>query len=87
MKTTLLGKIALFASVSLLTLQTNAQDASKNVKQKFIDQRGKPSLIIFNEKSSYKESDSQKAFKEQLDLKDNSNYTKTKSEKDKLGEI
>ncbi|SEA17511.1 Por secretion system C-terminal sorting domain-containing protein [Flavobacterium gillisiae] len=85
MKTTLLGKIALFASVSLLTLQTNAQDASKNVKQKFIDQRGKPSLIIFNEKSSYKESDSQKAFKEQLDLKDNSNYTKTKSEKDKLG--
>jgi bacillolysin len=85
MKTTLLGKIALFASVSLLTLQTNAQDASKNVKQKFLDQRGRPSLIVFNEKSSYKESDSQKAFKEQLDLKDNSSFTKTKSEKDKLG--
>ncbi|WP_339919333.1 M4 family metallopeptidase [uncultured Flavobacterium sp.] len=85
MKTKLLGKIALFASVSLLTLQTNAQDASKNVKQKFLDQRGKPSLIVFNEKSSYKESDSQKAFKEQLDLKDNSSFTKTKSEKDKLG--
>lgn len=85
MKTKLLGKVALFASVSLLTLQANAQDASKNVKQKFLDQRGKPSLIVFNEKSSYKESDSQKAFKEQLDLKDNSSFTKTKSEKDKLG--
>ncbi|WP_082014113.1 M4 family metallopeptidase [Flavobacterium sp. AED] len=85
MEKKLLGKIALFMTVSLLALETNAQDASKNVKQKFNDERGKPSLIVFNEKSTYKNTDSQKAFKEQLELKDNSNFTKTKTETDKLG--
>ena len=34
MKTKLLGKIALFASVSFFALETNAQDATKNVKRK-----------------------------------------------------
>ncbi|HSN47675.1 MAG TPA: M4 family metallopeptidase, partial [Flavobacterium sp.] len=83
MKKNLLGKIALFATVSLLALETNAQDV--NVKQKFNDERGKPSLIIFNENSTYKSSDSQKVFKEQLELDDKSGFTKTKSETDKLG--
>jgi Zn-dependent metalloprotease len=85
MKRKLLGKMALFTTVSLLALEANAQDASKNVKEKFTDERGKPSLIVFNEKSTYKNTDSQKAFKEQLELKDNSSFTKTKSETDKLG--
>ena len=85
MKTKLLGKIALFASVSFLALQANAQEAGKNIQQKITDERGKPSLIVFNEKSSYKSSDSQKAFTEQLGLKVNSNFSKTKSETDKLG--
>ncbi|MFE3871404.1 M4 family metallopeptidase [Flavobacterium sp. ZS1P70] len=85
MKTKLLGKIALFASVSFLALEANAQDAGKNVKQKITDERGKPSLIVFNEKSTYKSSDSQKAFTEQLGLKVISNFSKTKSETDKLG--
>lgn len=85
MKTKLLGKIAFFASVSFFALEANAQDASKNVKQKITDERGKPSLIVFNEKSTYKSSDSQKAFTEQLGLKVNSNFSKTKSETDKLG--
>lgn len=85
MEKKLLGKVTLFVAASLFTLQSNAQDASKNVKEKFTDKRGKPSLIVFNEKSSYKDSDSQKAFKEQLELKENSRFTKTKSEKDKLG--
>lgn len=76
MKTKLLGKIALFASVSFLALQANAQEAGKNVQQKITDERGKPSLIVFNEKSSYKSSDSQKAFTEQLGLKVNSNFSK-----------
>jgi hypothetical protein len=48
---------ALFASVSLLTLQANAQDAK--CKQKF-STKGKTIINSFNEKSSYKESDSQK---------------------------
>ena len=85
MKTKLFGKIALFASVSFLALEANAQDAAKNVKQKITDERGKPSLIVFNEKSAYKASDSQKALNEQLGLKVNSNFSKTKSETDKLG--
>lgn len=83
MEKKLLGKIALFMTVSLLALETNAQDV--NVKQKFTDERGKPSLIVFSEKSTYKSSDSQKVFKEQLELDDNSGFTKTKSETDKLG--
>ncbi|MFV8365634.1 M4 family metallopeptidase [Flavobacterium sp. XS1P27] len=85
MKTKLLGKIALFASVSFFALETNAQDATKNVKEKFTDERGKPSLIVFNEKSTYKNTDSEKAFREQLELKGNSSFAKTKSETDKLG--
>jgi hypothetical protein len=44
----------------------------------------KPSLV-FNEKSSYKESDSQKAFKEQLDLKTIPALRKQNLRKDKLG--
>ena len=85
MKTKLLGKIALFASVSFFALETNAQDATKNVKEKFTDERGKPALIVFNEKSTYKNTDSEKAFREQLELKGNSSFAKTKSETDKLG--
>lgn len=85
MKTKLLGKIAILATVSIFAFEANAQDANKNVKQKFMDERGKPSLITFNEKSTYKSTDSQKAFLEQLGLKNNSSFSKTKSETDKLG--
>jgi Zn-dependent metalloprotease len=85
MRTKLLGKIAVLATVSIFAFEANAQDANKNVKQKFTDERGKPSLITFNEKSTYKSTDSQKAFIEQLGLKNNSNFSKTKSETDKLG--
>ncbi|MFV8351915.1 M4 family metallopeptidase [Flavobacterium sp. XS2P14] len=85
MKTKLLGKIALFASVSFFAIEAQAQDATKYVKQKITDEKGKPSLIVFNEKSTYKSSDAQQAFTEQLGLKTNSNFTKTKSETDKLG--
>jgi hypothetical protein len=72
MKTKLLGKVALFASVSLLTLQAIKMQVKR--KTKFLDQRGKPSLIVFNEKSSYKESDSQKSIQRAIRSKDNSSY-------------
>ena len=85
MTTKLLGKIAVLASVSIFAFEANAQDANKNVKQKFTDERGKPSLITFNEKSTYKSTDSQTAFVELLGLKNNSSFSKTKSETDKLG--
>ena len=85
MTTKLLGKIAVLASVSIFAFEANAQDANKNVKQKFTDERGKPSLITFNEKSTYKSTDSQTAFVELLGLKNNSSFSKTTSETDKLG--
>jgi hypothetical protein len=68
MKTKLLGKIMLFASVSLLTIEGYAQDASKFVKQNY-RWKGKPSLIVFNKQSTYKSSDAEKVFTEQLGLK------------------
>lgn len=85
MKTKLLGKIALFASVSFLAVDANAQDAGKNVKQKIVNENGKPSLIVFKESATYKSTDAAKAFVEQLGLKGNSTFSKTKSETDKLG--
>jgi len=85
MKAKLLLKTAVFIAVSLFTFGANAQDASKNVKQKITNERGNPSLIIFNESSSYKSSDEQKALKEQLKLNDNSSFSKIKTETDNLG--
>ena len=85
MQKKLLGKMSLIMSVSLFTLAASAQDAAKNVKQKVVNDHGTPSLITFNESSTYKPTDAQKIFTEQLGLKKNSNYAKTKSETDKLG--
>ena len=85
MQKKLLGKMGVIATVSLFTLAGNAQDAAKNVKQKIVNDNGAPSLISFNEQSTYKSTDSQKVFTEQLGLKKTSNFSKTKSETDKLG--
>ena len=56
-----------------------------NVKQKITYERGKFSLIVFNEKSTYNSSDSQKAFLKQLGLEDHYNFSKIKSLIAKLG--
>lgn len=85
MKRKLLGKITLFAAISMFALEANAQEASKNVKQKVTDENGKPSLIVFTDKSTYRTSDYLKTFKEQLNLKDNSKFSKVKVESDKSG--
>ena len=57
MKKKLLSKIALVMSMSLFAIEGIAQDSAKNVKQKVISENGKPSLITFNEKSTYKSTD------------------------------
>jgi hypothetical protein len=44
MKKQLLTKVLLFTTLSLFSLVTRAQDVSVNVKQKIVDQNGKPSL-------------------------------------------
>ncbi|RTY95986.1 M4 family metallopeptidase [Flavobacterium sp. GT3R68] len=85
MKKELQGKIVLSMAVSFFALTLSAQEGDKNVKQKLTDQNGKPTLITFNEKSSYKAGDSQQVFKDQLGIKENSAFSKIKSESDKLG--
>jgi bacillolysin len=72
--------LILFASISL-----SAQEGDKNVLNKITNEKGIPTLIRFNTKSTYKSSDFQQLFKEQLGLKENSNFSKIKSETDNLG--
>jgi len=72
--------LTLFASISL-----SAQEGDKNVLKKTTNEKGIPTLITFNAKSTYKSGDFQQLFKEQLGLKENSNFSKIKSETDKLG--
>ncbi|HLF52486.1 M4 family metallopeptidase [Flavobacterium sp.] len=85
MKKQLHGKAVLSVAVSLFAFSIYAQDVDKNVKEKITDDKGKPTLITFNAKSSYKANDSQQVFKDQLGLKTNSAFIKIKSETDKLG--
>lgn len=87
MKKQLQGKIVLSMAVSFFALTLSAQEGDRNVKQKLTDKNGKPTLITFNEKSSYKANDFQQVFKDQLGLKESTNFSKTKSESDKLGFI
>jgi hypothetical protein len=78
MKTKLLENCIICIRFFTNTQQTLKMQVKR--KQKFLDQRGKPSLIVFNEKSSYKESDSQ-SIQRAIRSKDNSSFTKTKSKK------
>ncbi len=85
MKKKNLTKTAVIAAVSLFSLTTVAQEGDKNVKQKITDEKGNISLIQFSEKSNYRLSDSKEVFKNQFNLKDGSEFQKTKSETDDLG--
>ncbi|WP_428230842.1 M4 family metallopeptidase [Flavobacterium sp.] len=62
-----------------------AQSTDKRVSQKNVSENGQPSLITFSDKSSYKETDYNTVFKEQLGLKDNQSFSKIKVESDKEG--
>lgn len=69
----------------MFSFATYAQEGDKNVRQKITDEKGNPSLITFNEKSTYRSNDYQQVFKNQLHLKDDSNFQKLTSEADKSG--
>jgi hypothetical protein len=56
-------RVLLFTTLSLFSLVTRAQDVSVNVKQKIVDQNGKPSFIEFSQNSIYNSSDDQKYLK------------------------
>lgn len=69
----------------ILSLSAAAQVTDKRVSQKNVSENGQPSLITFSDVSTYKGTDSQKVFKEQLGLKDNQSFRKVKAETDKQG--
>jgi bacillolysin len=62
-----------------------AQSTDKRVSQKNVSENGQPSLITFSDKSTYKGTDYNTVFKEQLGLKDNQSFSKVKVESDKEG--
>lgn len=73
------------ASLLILSLSAVAQNTDKRIEQKNVSENGQPSLITFSDVSTYKGTDSQKVFKEQLGLKDNQTFRKVKTETDKQG--
>ncbi|WP_343618834.1 M4 family metallopeptidase [Flavobacterium sp.] len=80
-----LPKIITAAFVLSFSISAFAQVTDKQVKQKSVSENGQPSLITFNELSSYKGSDYQRVFKEQLGLKDTQSFQKVRTESDKQG--
>lgn len=64
-----------------------AADKDKRISQKSVSENGQPSLITFSEVSSYRSSEAQKVFKEQLGLKDTQSFSKIKTETDKQGYV
>lgn len=80
-----LPRIITTAVVMTLSFSAAAQVADKRVSQKNVSENGQPSLITFSKESTYKGTDSQKVFKEQLGLKDNQAFKIVKAETDKQG--
>jgi len=75
------------SAVVILTFSVSgfAQNTDKRVSQKSVSENGQPSLITFSDKSTYKGTDYNTVFKEQLGLKDNQSFSKVKIESDKEG--
>ena len=85
MKKKIHSKFAFLLAISLSAVAVYSQEGDENVKQKITDDKGRPTLITFNENASYKNADAQQVFKDQLGLTENSQFVKQKSETDKLG--
>jgi bacillolysin len=85
MKNKLLQKGLIIFTFYFLTFAINAQEGDKNVLKKTTNEKGIPTLISFNAKSTYKTSDFHQIFKDQLGLTANSSFSKIKTEIDKLG--
>ncbi|WP_281322964.1 M4 family metallopeptidase [Flavobacterium aestivum] len=77
--------IALTFATSIFSLSAFAQKTDKGISQKNLSDNGTPSSITFNDKSTYKASDSKKALKEQLNLNENQSFSKIKTETDAKG--
>lgn len=75
------------SAVVILTFSVSgfAQNTDKRVSQKNVSENGQPSLITFSDKSTYRGTDYNTVFKEQLGLKDNQSFSKIKIESDREG--
>ena len=73
------------AIIFLLSLSMSAQVTDKRISKKSLSENGQPNLIVFSNKSSYRTTDSQKVFQEQLGMNDNQSFKKTKTDSDKEG--
>ncbi|OXA94789.1 M4 family metallopeptidase [Flavobacterium hercynium] len=80
-----LPKMITTAVVLTFSFSAFAQITDKRISQKSVSENGQPNLITFSDKSTYKGSESQKIFKEQLGLKDNQIFSKIRTESDKQG--
>lgn len=82
------NKLRKALALSLLTsfsFLSQAQEVDRNIKEKFFDEKGQPTLIIFNEKSNLSSSNFQSILKENLKLKNGFSFQKIKEEMDNLG--
>ncbi|QOG03238.1 M4 family metallopeptidase [Flavobacterium sp. MDT1-60] len=77
--------LALTTVFLAFSMTVSAQNTDKRVSKKDLSENGLPSLITFSDKSTYKGSESQKVFKEQLGLKDSQSFSKIRVESDKEG--
>lgn len=75
------------SAVVILTFSVSgfAQNTDKRVSQKNVSENGQPSLITFSDKSTYRGTDYNTVFREQLGLKDNQSFSKIKIESDREG--
>jgi len=82
------NKLRKALALSLLTsfsFLSQAQEVDRNIKEKFFDEKGQPTLIIFNEESNLSPSNFQSIFKENLKLKNGFSFQKIKEETDNIG--
>ncbi|TDW50318.1 putative secreted protein (Por secretion system target) [Flavobacterium sp. 270] len=87
MKSTLPKILTTTVVAFTFSISAFAQVQDKRVSQKNLSENGLPSLITFSDKSTYKGSDFNTVFKEQLGLKDNQSFAKIKTESDREGFI
>ena len=80
-----LQKVLALTVLTSFSFLSYAQEADKNVKEKFFDEKGQPSLIIFKEGSNLSSSNFQSILKENLKLKSGFSFQKTKETTDNIG--
>ena len=85
MKNSLLSALYFLTITSFFSFSAFGQDTKENVNQKIQGDNGLPNFITFKDNSTYRSSDFQQVFVEQLGLKQNQVFTSIKSEVDQIG--